>query len=166
MQQENMELINPLFLGAPNTAAGPNAAVVISTALDPNMKVVKNYTSSEDNTQKKAAGTQKCPKCHQEIPIGEWKEHMRLELMDPKWLEEKRKREERQKLNSLAGGDEIVQNLKKIAAQRTDLFTTGLPPTEQQKPIIWDGQAEKITRTTANIAMLQNQNQRNLQEVL
>jgi hypothetical protein len=33
---------------------------------------------------------------------------MRLELMDPKWLEEKKKREERAKLNSLASGDEIA----------------------------------------------------------
>ena len=42
--------------------------------------------------------------------------------MDPKWREEKLKREERAKLNSLAGGDEIAQNLKKIASERKDIF--------------------------------------------
>jgi Pre-mRNA splicing factor PRP21 like protein len=47
---------------------------------------------------------------------------MRLEMMDPKWLEEKRKREERAKLNSLAAGDEIVNNLQKFKQQRSDLF--------------------------------------------
>lgn len=47
---------------------------------------------------------------------------MRLELMDPKWREEKLKREERAKLNSLASGDEIAQNLKKFAQDRKDIF--------------------------------------------
>jgi hypothetical protein len=47
---------------------------------------------------------------------------MRLELMDPKWREEKQKREERAKLNSLASGDEITTNLKKFAAERRDIF--------------------------------------------
>jgi hypothetical protein len=42
--------------------------------------------------------------------------------MDPKWREEKLKREERAKLNSLAGGDEIAQNLKKFAQDRRDIF--------------------------------------------
>ena len=82
------------------------------------MKIVKNYqrTDSEVKAAKGGAGgTQKCPKCQSEIPIAEWKEHMRLELMDPKWREEKQKREERAKLNSLAGGDEIAQNLKRFA---------------------------------------------------
>ena len=47
---------------------------------------------------------------------------MRLELMDPKWREEKLKREERAKLNSLATGDEIATNLKKFASERKDIF--------------------------------------------
>lgn len=95
--------------------------IVISTALDPNMKVVRNYQKEEEGV-KKGTGTQKCPKCHQEIPIAEWREHMKLEMMNPKWLEEKKKREERAKLNSLAAGDEIVKNLANFKAQREDLF--------------------------------------------
>ena len=85
------------------------------------MKIRKNYQRKEEKPAA-ATGTQKCPKCGQEIPIGEWKEHMRLELMDPKWREEKIKREERAKLQSLASGDEIAQNLKKFAAERKDIF--------------------------------------------
>jgi hypothetical protein len=48
---------------------------------------------------------------------------MKLEMMNPKWLEEKKKREERAKLNSLAAGDEIVKNLANFKAQRQDLFS-------------------------------------------
>lgn len=42
--------------------------------------------------------------------------------MDPKWREEKLKREERAKLNSLASGDEIATNLKRFAQERKDIF--------------------------------------------
>ena len=84
---------------------------------------------------------------------------MRLELMDPKWREEKLKREERAKLNSLATGDEIATNLKKFAAERKDIFPQAQPvasaPVQAPLPV-WDGQADTITRTTANMAMLQN----------
>jgi hypothetical protein len=47
---------------------------------------------------------------------------MRLELMNPKWREEKLKREERSKLQSLATGDEIAANLKRFAQERRDIF--------------------------------------------
>lgn len=94
--------------------------VFISTALDPEMKIKKNYQRSTEEA--KNGGTQRCPKCQQEIPIGEWKEHMRLEMMDPKHREEKLKREERAKLNSLASGDEIAANLKRFAQERKDIF--------------------------------------------
>jgi splicing factor 3A subunit 1 len=90
---------------------------VISTALDPEMKVKKNYQRESQETAAAAqqVPTQKCPKCQQDIPLAEWKEHMRLELMNPKWREEKIKREERAKLQSLATGDEIAANLKRFA---------------------------------------------------
>lgn len=86
--------------------------VVISTALDPNMRVIKNYQQKEQTAK---VGTQKCPKCQCEIPLAEWNQHMKLELMNPKFAEEKRKREQRAQLNSLATGDEIATNLKKFA---------------------------------------------------
>jgi hypothetical protein len=47
---------------------------------------------------------------------------MRLELMDPKWREEKELREKRAALNSLAAGDEISQNLRRFASERRDIF--------------------------------------------
>jgi splicing factor 3A subunit 1 len=143
--------------------SGGQQEVVISTALDPEMKVKKNYQRVEESKQA-TGGTQRCPKCQQEIPLAEWKEHMRLELMDPKWREERQKREERAKLNSLASGDEIAANLRKFAGERKDIFPQMASATEASVPqkVIWDGQAEIVTRTTANYAMQQQQNQRNL----
>jgi splicing factor 3A subunit 1 len=107
----------------PEMQTAQQSDVVIATALDPEMKIKKNYQrGGTEETKKQETGTQRCPKCQQEIPIGEWKEHMRLELMDPKQREEKLKREERAKLNSLAAGDEIAANLKRFAQERKDIF--------------------------------------------
>jgi hypothetical protein len=47
---------------------------------------------------------------------------MRLELMNPKWREEKLKREERGKMLSLATGEEIAANLKRFAQERRDII--------------------------------------------
>ncbi len=96
--------------------SGTPQEIVISTALDPEMKVKKNYQREDSQQQQQAVvPSQRCPKCQQEVPIAEWKEHMRLELMNPKWREEKVKREERAKMQSLATGDEIAANLKRFA---------------------------------------------------
>ncbi len=51
------------------------------------MKLKSNYQRKGE--EKKDEGTQKCPKCQQQIAKSEWKEHMRLELLDPKWREAK-----------------------------------------------------------------------------
>lgn len=77
-----------------------------------------------------AISTRKCPKCQQDIPVSEWQEHWKLELLNPKWREEKMKLEERKKLNSLASGDEITQNLRKFAQERRDLFPSVAPQQE------------------------------------
>lgn len=84
------------------------------------MKIVKNYERKNDDKVKE--GTQKCPKCHEDIPKSEWTNHMKLELMNPKWREEKQKLEERKKLNSLASDEEIAQNVKKFTNEKRDIF--------------------------------------------
>ena len=106
--EENQQI---LTMPPPSMVAGMQQSVqgatetVINSALDPEMKIRKNYQKKAD--EKKQTDTQKCPKCQQEILITEWKEHMRLELMDPKHRENKLKMEERKNLNSLASGEEI-----------------------------------------------------------
>lgn len=61
-------------------------------------------------------------------------------------------------MNQLASGDEISNNLKRLAVQRPDLAgrqaETAQQPVTTSAPVIWDGQSQGVTRTTANIAML------------
>ena len=74
-------------------------------------------------------------------------------------------------MNSLAGGDEISQNLNKFASQRPDLYgNSNLMESNAQAPQasavqgnnlatagpVWDGQSAHISRTTANVAMMRN----------
>ena len=44
--------------------------VVVSSALDENMVIKKNYERKPD--EKKVTVMKKCPKCQQEIPDNEW----------------------------------------------------------------------------------------------
>lgn len=90
--------------------------------------------------------------------------------MDSKWKEEKAKRDEREANKAYSGADDITQNLRRFASKRPDIFgkqqeVSDTQPNQQAQqatvdpanPIIWDGQSQSITRTTANIAMMRNQ---------
>ena len=112
--------------------------------------------------------TQPCPKCSKQILQSDWKEHMKICLMDKKsWLDQKQDTEYRQTLPSLASGDEIAKNLKRFASQRPDLYQDQDPLAQTSndakvKPVvIWDGQSNQLTRTHANVAMMQAQQKQN-----
>ena len=62
-----------------------------------------------------------CPRCNQQIPENEYNEHMRIELLDPKYSAQKKMMDERRKevLNSYT--DDISQNLRFLAEKRTDI---------------------------------------------
>jgi splicing factor 3A subunit 1 len=85
--------------------------------------------------------------------MSEFEEHMKLELMDPKWRENKLKRDQALAMNTLASGEEIARNLDKYASGRKDILTGGDGQSAPVNKVIWDGQSEHISRTTANIAM-------------
>ena len=97
-------------------------------ALDPEMKIVKNYVRKADNdsvvpeSSKSLVGAQKCPNCQKVIPKQEWRDHFKICMMDSKWKEQKLQRQEREKMNTLASSDEITQNLRRFASQRPDIF--------------------------------------------
>ena len=49
-------------------------------------------------------------------------EHMRIQLLDPKWAEERKKFQEKQKDSNLVSGDAIASNISRFAQARGDLF--------------------------------------------
>jgi splicing factor 3A subunit 1 len=58
--------------------------------------------------------TQICPNCGEQIPVNELDEHMRIELLDPKWKEQKAIAEKRQMTTNLGGAD-VARNVKRLA---------------------------------------------------
>ena len=141
-----------------------------SSEIEPGMKIVSNYQKRKRETKE---ATQICPKCGKPIPMSQWSEHMKIELLDPKWRDEKVNSLHREKNPMTAPGIEISQSLKKFVASRPDISGVDAgnrveEMTSEQiadpNKIIWDGHSNSITRTTANSAMLAQQQRRNLEE--
>lgn len=56
------------------------------------------------------------------VPASELSDHMRIQLMDPKWREEQARAAAKQKDTALAEGESIAANLKSLARKRGDIF--------------------------------------------
>jgi len=88
---------------------------------EPNMKIVKNYVRRVEN-KSKIEQSQKCPLCKQNISINEWSDHLRIELLDPKWREIKQELLERKMEISLAPSEDVLNYLNSFSKYRPDLF--------------------------------------------
>ena len=119
------------------------------------MKIKENYVPRAAQRAASKFGTQTamCPNCKQQIPLNEMDEHMRsefpprpvclffamtcshiiVELLDPRWKEQKAKADARFATTNLSTID-VANNLKRLASQRSDVFdtTTGQPVTEEE----------------------------------
>jgi splicing factor 3A subunit 1 len=73
-----------------------------------------------------SAATALCPNCHQQIPVAELDQHMRIELLDPRWKEQRAKVESRTATTNLSTAD-VANNLKRLASQRSDVFDSSVP---------------------------------------
>ena len=101
---------------------------------------------------------------------------MKFELIDPKWREDKLDDINRKKNPTTAEGDQISRSIKNLIANRPDIAKISVDDRikmmtqDQSNPggarIIWDGHSNSITRTTANSAMLAQQQRRNVEEAI
>jgi len=106
--------------------------------------------------------TQICPRCGQAIPVSEMDEHVRIELLDPKWREQKKISEAKKKdSNLLQTGIDVAANLNKLSGYRTDIFGSeeveiGKKIEEdaekakqaEKEKVIWDGHIASIGSAT------------------
>ncbi|EGR34350.1 surp module family protein, putative, partial [Ichthyophthirius multifiliis] len=113
--------------------------------------------------------------CGQLIPVDEYNEHLRIELLDPKYQENKKEIMANAKKVSIVHDSQIIQNLKEMQDSRPDIFGLSAEQFERSqiqqiqqglnnKPI-WDGQSATMTRTTATVAMLQQQQRRQYEDI-
>jgi len=68
---------------------------------------------------------QKCPVCGRNIPVSEFNEHLRIEMLDPNYRNVKADAEARARDITTVSGDEIAKNLKAFARHRPDILGAG-----------------------------------------
>jgi len=90
------------------------------------MRIRQDYVPRAQARRQQGA-TAICPNCHQQIPVAELDEHVRIELLDPRWKEQRAKQEARSATTNLSTAD-VVNNLKRLASQRSDVFDSSLAP--------------------------------------
>jgi len=84
------------------------------------MKIRSDYIPRAQQ-KRQTANTSLCPNCHQAIPNEEFEHHMRIEMQSPEYREQAARAAHRSSTTNLSTG-EVVNNLKRLASQRTDLF--------------------------------------------
>lgn len=97
------------------------------------MKIRSDYVPRAQAARRQNASTTICPNCKQPIPFDELAEHMRIELLDPRWKEQSERAASRYSTTNLSTAD-VANNLKRLASQRTDVFdgVTGEPLSEEE----------------------------------
>ncbi|PQE15216.1 hypothetical protein CJF32_00007844 [Rutstroemia sp. NJR-2017a WRK4] len=98
------------------------------------MKIKENYVPRAAARAANKTQMAICPNCKQQIPYDELDAHMRIELLDPRWKEQKAKAESRYATTNLSTQD-VANNLKRLASQRSDIFdgVTGQPLSEEEQ---------------------------------
>ncbi|KAJ7063103.1 Pre-mRNA splicing factor PRP21 like protein-domain-containing protein [Mycena amicta] len=102
-----------------------------------------------------------CTICLQQIPVDDLQEHMRIELLDPKWKEQRNAIEARKaQASELQSGANVVSALKGLARTRVDIFG-GEGDEERRKKeeeeerekrkerekVVWDGHTNSKANT-------------------
>ncbi|KAF2467242.1 uncharacterized protein BDR25DRAFT_305670 [Lindgomyces ingoldianus] len=110
-----------------------------------------------------------CPNCKQQFPANELEDHIRIELLDPRWKEQRNKMESRYSSSNLSTVD-VANNLKRFASQRDDVFdgVSGMPISEEEQArrkkaaMSYDGQPDPAK----DAVRLQEMQSMNLQDQL
>ncbi|KAF9036737.1 Pre-mRNA splicing factor PRP21 like protein-domain-containing protein [Panaeolus papilionaceus] len=123
------------------------------------MKIRTDYVPKLDKKGKVAMTT--CTVCGQQIAVDELQEHMRIELLDPKWKEQRNVLEARKaQASELQRGANVVASLHNLARTRVDIFGTETDEerrkqeeAEEQKKrkererVVWDGHTASKANT-------------------
>lgn len=117
---------------ARDQAAAAQAAAQAPPTQQP-MRIRADYVPRAQARRQQGAGaTALCPNCHQQIPVTELEQHMRIELLDPRWKEQRAKAESRSATTNLSTAD-VANNLKRLASQRSDVFDASLAPSSEEE---------------------------------
>ena len=102
-----------------------------------------------------------CTVCGQQIPVDEWDEHIRIELLDPKWKSQRDALEARKaQASELQRGADVVGSLKSLARTRVDIFGAEVDERnrrreeeeererrKEREKVVWDGHTASKANT-------------------
>ena len=139
---------------------------------DEKIKIVKNFNSNNTLTINSQTSTIKCPICKLEINENDYDHHIKIELLDPKWKEVKDEINKRKQMNTHTNNLDMITYLNEFVSSITKEDSSNILTTNNEsksnsqvnQESSWDGFAPNITRTTANLAMIVNQNKKNYEE--
>lgn len=86
--------------------------------------------------------TQKCPICGNMIPVDDFPDHIKLEMLDPAYKRQKEEARIKEKQTVYASSNEIFKNLKNLAAQRPDLVNPEAPIGEIEQSFSLGGKSD------------------------
>ncbi|KAK3603715.1 hypothetical protein CHS0354_023328 [Potamilus streckersoni] len=97
----------------------------------------------------------------EKIPADKVQQHMKIGLLDPKWIEERNRAimEKREQEEVYAPGSAIESSLKQLAERRTDIFGIGTEETQigkkigeederKKEKVVWDGHTASMEKVT------------------
>ncbi|KNC74091.1 hypothetical protein SARC_13353, partial [Sphaeroforma arctica JP610] len=92
--------------------------------LEPETVVVKPYDPKAQSGGAAAVLMQQCPNCKEMISTHQIEEHIRIELLDPRWRDQKDRmqREKQTAPEVYASASNMEASLKHMAQFRTDIF--------------------------------------------
>lgn len=116
------------------------------------MKIRTDYVPKFGAKNAKPAMTT-CSICSQQVPVDELQEHMRIELLDPRWKSQRDALEARTaQASELQKGANVVASLKNLARTRVDIFGAEADEERRKKEeeeererrkerekVVWDG---------------------------
>jgi len=101
------------------------------------LKVVANYqpkvVSTKDITGDSSRTHIVDPISGKQIAIADMSEHMRIQLLDPKWAEERRRFLDKQRETNFVAGEDIASNISRLAQAREDIFGSSAQSALDQK---------------------------------
>jgi len=128
------------------------------------MKIRKDYKPKTLAERKAASSSQStiCPVCKTSVPLDQMDEHVKYELLNPHYREQRRELESKKaQHNTLLQGADPSRFLKQFAGRRTDIFGSAAEEEAQKRKeeeearkrkererLVWDGHAASQVDTT------------------
>lgn len=108
----------------PNILTPSTEAHIVLSELSAPIKVRKDYVPKIYASQKKISEElHVCPNCNQSFPRDELANHLRIELLDPKWREQRQALLDKLKTDDVQAAVDVAGALKAMAKHRSDIFT-------------------------------------------